>query len=212
MKSNIFEGKYLFHIHTDFTDGKLSVKDYFEFAKKTKIDKIIFLEHIRKTPSYNVQEYIDQIKYYSSKYNVPSNIGFEAKLLQDGDLDIQNCHFELAEIIGIAEHGFPDNKNLYYKALNKVFDFLGTLSREKLIVWVHPGLWLKKKDESLITSSFYFDLIKYALDKNIFIEHNLRYNLIPNELFTCISSKEKIVYGLDAHCLNDLNRFFERIK
>ncbi len=33
MKFNPFTGRYLFHLHTRFTDGQLSVKDHFDYAQ-----------------------------------------------------------------------------------------------------------------------------------------------------------------------------------
>jgi hypothetical protein len=54
MRSDPFTGRYLFHLHTTYTDGKVAVPQYFDLAQRTRLDRLIFLEHIRAQPGYDV--------------------------------------------------------------------------------------------------------------------------------------------------------------
>jgi len=142
----IFPQPSLFHLHTDFTDGKLSVKEYFEFARKHGIERLIFLEHIRREPTYDVNQFVFEVSHYTELYGIEGVVGFEAKLLPHGELNVRREHVELAEFIGIAEHGFPDDVNQLVKAFQSVLSFYPREYPDKQFVWVHPGLWFKRRD------------------------------------------------------------------
>jgi histidinol phosphatase-like PHP family hydrolase len=144
MKYNIFNCKYLFHIHTVHTDGFLSVRDYFDFAGSVGIERVIFLEHIRRRPTYDTAEFARQVRECSAASGIPACVGFEAKLLADGRLDIAPEAIELADVIGIAEHGFPPDFTLLRDAFSRAVEDCRDLVYCKEIVWAHPGLWLKK--------------------------------------------------------------------
>src|ERR1035437_6033754 len=102
----MFSGSYLFHLHTRYTDGALSPNEYFEFAQQHGYQRLIFLEHIRRSPKYDVSQFISEIRECESRFEVAATIGFEAKVLPGGDLDISDEHLKLAQVVGIAEHGF----------------------------------------------------------------------------------------------------------
>jgi len=206
MKSSMFRGAYLFHVHTDRTDGKLSVQDYFTLAGQYGVSSIVFLEHIRKAPNYDVEAFISEIKYTAQMTGLTASIGFEAKLLPDGILDISESHLALAEVIGIAEHGFPDDltvlKWAFSTALNSYTRDLGN----KSVVWVHPGLWFRKR--GLMHSHYqdYCSMLNEAQDAGVFIENNLRYGLVDESLSAGVAPSS-LVLGADAHAQEDLQRW-----
>lgn len=195
--------KYLFHLHTDFTDGKLSVRDYFEFAHKRGIERLIFLEHIRRALSYNIRKFIAEIGRCSDTYEIVGVVGFEAKILPSGKLDIDPEHLELAQFIGVAEHGFPDDVKMLVEAFEAVLDFYPGQYTDKQFVWVHPGLWFRQRN--LLLHPVYWEMLAKAGRYPIWIEHNLRYELpckgVP------IPQSARAIVGLDAHTLGDLMRF-----
>jgi len=57
-------------VHTKFTDGSLTVREWFEVARSLGIDKITFLEHIRESPTYDVRQYLDEIEFCSAYFNI----------------------------------------------------------------------------------------------------------------------------------------------
>ena len=203
MKSNLFLGRYLFHFHTTLTDGRLSVKDYFDFVMHRGVDSLIFLEHIRKKPTYDVEGLHAETKQLAQETGVRTLLGFEAKLLPGGELDIDEQFLQKAEIIGIAEHGFPNDCGLLRSSFLRALDRYPRDLPEKTFVWVHPGLWFQTRGIDLNVSTSYWDMLHSAQDSGVLIERNLRYGLVGDNIVSRISS-ESIVVGADAHTARDL--------
>jgi putative hydrolase len=204
MKSNPFHGRYLFHFHTQLTDGKLSIEDYFEYAATWELDSLIFLEHIRRQPGYDVQAFLVQIRDAERRNGVRAWIGFETKLLPDGSIDISDENLRTADVVGIAEHGFPEDLRLLHSAFNRAVDVLATSFPGQTFVWVHPGLWFKKRKLESHTDDLFLDMLAHAHDAEVFIERNQRYELLDERLPI---SSELVVYGADAHDRSDLENW-----
>jgi putative hydrolase len=203
MKSNPFQGRYLFHFHTRQTDGKLAVRDYFDWAQAQGVQSLLFLEHIRRQVSYDVSAWVEEVKELRQRSGVKACIGFEAKLLPDGTLDISEEHCELAEIVGIAEHGFPDDVALLKAAFRRVVKVLPEQFPHCCFVWVHPGLWFKKRGIDRSSSTACLSMLQQAQESGVFVERNLRYGLLDEALLDRIAP-ELLVLGADAHTAEDL--------
>jgi putative hydrolase len=201
--NHIFRGNYMFHLHTTFTDGKLSVRDYFEYAASHAVDQLIFLEHIRREPSYDVDAFIDEVRENSRTFRIAGVIGFEAKLLPDGELDITKRHLSLIEVLGIAEHSFPDNLQMLQSAFKKAVDTYSLVRADLPVVWVHPGLWFKRRGLLPSLETEYASLAAYAAVRGLFLERNRRYGLAPEAILRQIQS-DFVVDGLDAHSWDHL--------
>lgn len=205
MMSDLFRGRVLFHCHTHHTDGQPTVEDYVRYAAEHDLDRVIFLEHIRRAPSYDVAAFASEVRASGERYGVPVTLGFEAKVLPGGGLDITNDDLALAEVIGIAEHGFPDDVDLWEQSLRVAFDRAGTLSIPA--VWVHPGLRLRKWHRLDAERSRYEALLEAAQEAGLLIERNARYRLVPDEALPLVRQNH-LVQGIDAHRLADLEQFF----
>ena len=203
MKSNPFVGRYFFHFHTSFTDGKLTVSDYFDFAARNRIDSLIFLEHIRKVPTYDAIAFTRIVRELAETTGVQTHLGFEAKLMPGGGLDIGEETLKLAEVIGIAEHGFPDDRQLLESSFSRTLDQFVARMADKTFVWVHPGLWLKKRRIGPKQDAGFGDMLKEAQTYGVRIERNLRYGLVSEECLPGIAS-DLLVVGADAHVAGDL--------
>lgn len=204
MKFNPFVGHYLFHFHTSYTDGHLSVRECFEFALKTGINSLIFLEHIRRTPTYDVRAFVASIRQETQEKGLRAYVGFEAKLLPDGSLDISEENFDLADVIGIAEHGFPDNAELLESSFGRAVGVCVSRAPEKSFVWVHPGLWFRKRKTNPETSQVFGRMLQGAQNSGVFIERNLRYALVAEESIPLIRP-ELLISGADAHTASDFD-------
>lgn len=202
MKSDIFVGNYLFHIHTSFTDGKPSVREYFEHASRAGLNHIIFLEHIRCKPSYDVLTFVGQVKECAHVSGLRATVGFEAKVTADGVLDLLDEHLGLADVIGMAEHSFAGSFSQLHAALVKAMDEYSQMP-DKTLVWVHPGLGFRKMGVLLEKGAEYLELIRYAAEKGLMVERNRRHGLIPDSLSSQVKA-ENLVSGADAHTLGDL--------
>ena len=195
----------LFHIHTTYTDGKSTLREYFEYAEARGIRKLIFLEHIRKQPTYDVFSFARSVKNYSEAYNVSGIVGFEAKILPDGELDILDEHIKVADFVGIAEHSFMGSEKELMNSFRKVCDSYPKKYSSTRFVWVHPGLWFRKND--MLSSTYYLSMLECARDCLVNVEANLRYQLPQLESIAHFPFlKKEMIIGLDAHSLDDISR------
>lgn len=205
--ADLFRGRYIFHIHTRYTDGKLDVRDYFEFAKARGAERLLFLEHIRRTPTYDVARYLGEVRENAERYGIATRVGFEAKHLPEGRLDISDEHLAAADLIGVAEHGYPPEATfeMWRDSFLSLLDALSPLTSEKPFVWVHPGLWLKKRKALEQKRSDYIELLRTAERKGFWVEGNMRYGLLPDSVEGEVPSAG-IVRGVDAHSSAELER------
>jgi len=198
-QSEVWDNRTWFHLHTTFGDGSLSVADYFKLAKKAKIRRLVFLEHIRSYPSYGVQEYVQEIKENQTKTGIIGVVGFESKLNRDGTLDISPEALEVAEVVGLALHRFPNDINLYLRAMSQGLQQIPDKKR----VWVHPGMWFARRDMMLPYFMVYKKLLDCAVEEGWLIEHNLKYDLIPYKFRKLVPSN-RLIEGIDSHRLEDI--------
>ena len=205
--NDLFAGRVLFHCHTSYTDGQPTVDEYVRYAAEHGIERVVFLEHIRRAPSYDVPAFANEVRVSGERHGVSTNVGFEAKVLPGGALDIADDHLALADVIGIAEHGFPDDAELWEASLRRAFETHGA-KPERPAVWVHPGLWLKKTRRLDALRAVYENLIASAQEAGVFVEQNARYRLLT-EHDRALVRPASFVRGADAHRLADVISFFE---
>lgn len=201
--NSLLQSKYLFHIHTTHTDGHLSVADYFRFAQKYGFRTLVFTEHVRREMKYDFGLLLEEI--HLSQHHFPDIIaltGAEAKILPGGHLDIPDPIARQIDVLCIACHGFPADKNLYYATMETVFR---TCYPQKIRVWVHPALFFKNKfqlfDEKEDTKRLE-QLVKIANRHHVYGEKNTRYGL-PGQ-FIPFKSFHYPILGVDAHRERDL--------
>lgn len=204
MRSEIFRGRYLFHFHTHATDGRPSIADYFDQACAHRLDRLIFLEHIRRCPTYDVLAYRQEVAACARTRGVSAFLGFEAKLLPDGELDIASEHAACADVLGLAEHGFPPDLGLLRSAFVTATANYRERYPDKELVWVHPGTWFKKHRCLDERQADYLEMVAAAEGLGLRIEHNFRHGLIPRGLIEAVAPPN-LVFGADAHRLEDVH-------
>jgi histidinol phosphatase-like PHP family hydrolase len=205
-RSEIFSGTYLLHFHTVATDGQLTIPDYFEYACARRLDRLIWLEHIRRQPTYDVPAWIEKVRQMSAETGVASVIGFEAKILPDGSLDISPEHLRASGVVGIAEHGFRGTEDEWEAALSTAFEQSREFQdRGGTVIWVHPGLSLSRKGVLEKERERYLRLLHRAEDHGVWLERNSRYRLMTEETAGLVRP-ESVVIGADAHSFEDLER------
>ena len=95
-----------FHLHTNWTDGKNSISEIYENAKKKGLKIIVFSEHVRNTSNW-YQKFSSEVKNLPTKY-CKAIAGCEAKILNsNGDLDLNNSILENSQAIMAVVHRFP---------------------------------------------------------------------------------------------------------
>src|SRR5215472_3981079 len=99
LRSDWWRGQYLFHVHTPYTDGHLTAAEYVDFAEKSGADTVVFLEHIRREPRYDVDRFSEEVRVAGDGKAVQTDIRFEAKLLPHVDLDISKDHLSAEAVV-----------------------------------------------------------------------------------------------------------------
>lgn len=204
--SNLFEGIYLFHAHSTYTDGSLSVRELVRKAAAAGAKRLILLEHIRKQPTYDPLMLSEDLKNCGDEVGIETVLGFEAKLTIDGHLDMPWEYASLASVIGIAEHGFGGSMCDLKYALDDAIHECKKEFVDGVTIWVHPGLSFMKR--GILNMSFvrYMALLMCCIDNGIYVERNLRYDLISATLASRLPA-EGVVVGADVHDIVDINRW-----
>jgi DNA polymerase (family 10)/putative hydrolase len=192
------------HIHTNYTDGKNSVREYCKKAAKLGLHLIAFTEHVRRDLTYNFDDFAKEIENARKEYrDLIILTGCEAKVLEEGRLDVSEKVIEECDVVLMAFHSFPNSKRKYVTALREA------LCDPRVDVWAHPGLspinahanqnHLKLSDEEFIKA------LDIAKRNDVLIEINRKYKLPPRRLMnTAEKHGVKFVRGSDVHRVRDL--------
>jgi len=200
----IRRGRYMFHIHTDWTDGVTSLANYCIAAKEIGFKSIIPLEHVRRECVYDFRAFMRMVEEQKNNSDMEIHLGAEAKILPDGSLDISEMILSNIQVLGIAEHSFKGDTNTLFRALSRAFRSFK--DAEFARVWVHPGKkLLQQQPESY---RLFQEAIQIALESNVYIEVNLYHKLPPEQFFSLVPLP-KVVVGLDAHSIDDIKLFGE---
>ena len=186
----ILSKNYIFHIHTNYTDGHSSIEEYCRYFQNKEI--LIFTEHIRKKPTYDWKEFLNKAR------NLGCLAGFEAKILPSGNLDIPESALFESDLIAVAVHSFNGNVNDIVFSLRKAFDKYWKLP----IVWVHPASSPAERVHNKIS---YIEEVLENHKETVYIEYNLkRKNLSKHEIWYLLRNSYKLIKGYDAHSLDEL--------
>jgi len=207
---NLLKSRYIFHLHTNYTDGLSSVEEYCLWASRNGYDAIVFTEHVRKKMSYDFYNFLLDIENARRKFpDMCVWVGAEAKILPCGELDIPDEILPKIEIICFACHSFPKDIDLYEKSFKRVFS--DARWENHIRVWVHPGLFLKRLGVMNDYLHLLNGLISRAIREDIIIEHNLKYELPPMLVIKNIP-QSRLARGLDAHSVKSVVELVRSIR
>jgi len=119
---NLLKSKYIFHLHTKYTDGLSSVEEYCLWASKNGCDAVICTEHVRKELSYDFHGFLSEIE--DAKRQFPGLdiwVGVEAKVLPGGELDVPEGILSGIDIVCFACQTFPVDVDLYGRSFERLF-------------------------------------------------------------------------------------------
>lgn len=190
-----------FHVHTDYTDGKNTIREYCQKALDNDLKVIAFTEHVRKNLDYNFNDFLLDIEKTRREFPQLAVLsGCEAKVLNtDGELDAPKDALEQCDIVIGVFHSFKyKDKRNYLLALEAM------LKNPNITIWGHPTLFPNEHHLELEKVEIKA-MIDICIEGNIFIERNLRYNL-PDASFMELAAKRgaKFVIGSDAHSIGEL--------
>lgn len=200
--SEYLSERYLFHLHTYYTDGKLSVEDHFRFCDENGVKTLMFTEHVRKELKYSFSDFVSEIKECAKKYPVVNYlVGAEAKVLPGGGLDIPEEILNDISLIAFACHGFPDDVNLWFDSFSKLFE--DERWKNHYRVYVHPGRFLQKRNWLEEHIPLLENLIQKAIAQGVYAEQNKREMLPPTSII--LPAAQKII-GFDIHRKEDFEK------
>lgn len=198
----------VWHIHTNYTDGKNSIFEYCKKAEELGIPLIGFTEHIRKKIDYSFQNLKKEIEEAKKRFSSKIILGCETKVLdEDGDLDASEKFFKKSEIVLGAFHGVIfENKESFLRALKNM------IKNPYVDVWAHPGLFYLRQNFNLSKEEM-DEITKLCAKNKVLMEINLKYNLPEKKLLNqAKKNKVKFIFGLDAHSIKDLELLRKSIK
>lgn len=184
----------LWHVHTNYTDGRNTVDEICRYAIAQQYPLLCFTEHIRLNPTYDVCEFLNEVRRAQENYadQLIIRLGFEAKLLIGGGLDIEQKYIEEVDYLFLAEHSYHGDYSDY------IHDIQYCMSNNPISVWAHPFL-LPYKKKWTVGESDLEQLLSLCKERNIVIEFNTRYSMPPTEL------KNRIVSDPYLYCLTGVD-------
>ena len=187
-----------YHIHASYNDHSekdLTVPNIIKTAESKSLENIAITEHVRKTSNW-IDKYIDEILTYSKKTKIKTTIGFEAKILSNGDID---CPDIIKKYFIIASfHTKYNNKKTWLDSLKSVI----CNSKVDVIGHLYPEQSFKIEDREIKK------LGKLIADNNKIVEINAKYHAPPIKWLQ-IFKNENVNFHLasDAHRLKDIGDF-----
>lgn len=186
------------HIHTNYTDGKGSVDEYCKKAVELGIPLIAFTEHVRKKLNYDFNAYLGDIDNAREQYDLIILSGCEAKVLPDGNLDVEDSLLKQVDYPIFAFHSFPIDIDVFLDAL------YSALKNPYVNTWAHPGMFLKKS-ELILPEGELPKIFSAVRDNDILIELNRKYNVPPDRWINLAKHDQmNFVRGSDCHCVEEL--------
>jgi DNA polymerase (family 10)/putative hydrolase len=186
------------HIHTTYSDGFNVVDDYAKAAVELRIPLIAFTEHVRKDLNYDFNKFLSDIETANDRYDLIIFSGCEAKVLPDGNLDVDEWILKEVDYPIFAFHWFPVDRIKYLNALKTA------IKNPYVNTWAHPGLFLRKNHFEL-TQDERNEIFQLMIDNKVLLEINRQYNL-PLESWRMDLGKRKVqtVRGSDVHTVDHL--------
>jgi histidinol phosphatase-like PHP family hydrolase len=170
------------------------VDDYCDFFSG-KGKRLVFIEHVRSIPSYNVQSFIEKV------HSRGHFAGLEAKVLPGGDVDLPSKFINAIDVLAIAVHSFPscalsDLTNSLKFALNRY-------NKDIPVVWVHP---LSSSIERAIVEDRkrYLNEIIDSFEHLTGIENNIKHHNLSVSEIDYFSKYSPLIVGYDAHSLDEI--------
>lgn len=193
-----------YHIHCNFNDHSsvdLTVDNIIKKAMEKNMKTIAFTEHVRKSSDWT-EKYLEEVNSSKSKVSFNTLVGFEAKILADGNIDCPDSYLNDKYFIIASFHTKYKDKNQWYNALLKA------VQNENVNVIGH----LAPEPEFSLTSQEIRNLGEEIASNDKTIEVNAKYIRPPLEFIKTFMELEiKFHLGSDAHSLSEIGNF-DRIR
>ncbi|HKR72835.1 MAG TPA: PHP domain-containing protein [Candidatus Nitrosocosmicus sp.] len=187
------------HIHcnyNDHSDSNLTASNIIRVAEEKNLTRIAITEHVRKSSDWT-RKYLDDVSGQVSKSKLKILAGFEAKILQNGEIDCPEEYLCNNYFI-VASFHTKYAKEQWYSALieaikNPFVNVIGHLAPE--IGFGLSNSEIEKLGDLLVAH-------------NKIVEINAKYIRPPINFLEIFKSQGvKFHLGSDAHSLKDIGNF-----
>ncbi len=216
---------YDFHIHTNYTDGKATVRQVFEKAIEFGLEAIAFTEHTESWHNSDPEwfsEYCKEILECRKifKDRIKAYVGIEAPAISfEGALGATNVMIEKAEFILGAAHRYPgiEGRKVSDLGNNEAIDLefrtlMGLATNPLINSIAHMGGTCSKYCTPFPTHLMR-EVIRQAVKNTIAIEINPVYHRpLKNFIELCAEENASITLGSNAHGFNDIGMIVRKIK
>lgn len=188
------------HIHTSYTDGNNSVFEYCEKAIEVGIPLLTFTEHVRKNLNYDFNSFLNDIEKAREEFDLIILSGCEAKVLPNGELDVEEWILREVDYPIFAFHSFPEDIDIYIESLNSV------LRNRYANAWAHPGAFLSRNGLELPERDLIY-IFELMGKQDVLLEMNRKYS-VPSEKWVSVARDYtvRLVNGNDIHSIEECER------
>jgi len=209
-----------FHLHSTWTDGKNTVPEIIENAKKIGLNSIAITDHIRKQSTY-FDAYKKEIDFLNGQEELNIYVGFEAKVADFfGHIDVQDKVVQEADIAIVSVHRYPLGNRLYDASEFKqniaqeieLELSLAALRKGGFNVLGHAGgMSLTYFKEFPV--NFYEEIILECIKNEIAFDFNGRYHAREIEdLYPLLKKYNPFVcIGTDSHNINPMGKWNKQV-
>ena len=216
------------HLHTNWTDGKNTVNQMYNFYNTKKFESILFSEHSRKKSGSWFKKFCMEIRNLKIGECIPF-IGTEVKILSlKGDLDISKrveseCDLIMASVHRFPGENFEGKKNIYNSSVKlkkkDIIDLefelsINALKNSNFDILGHPFGMSIKRFNFKPKKIFFIELIKTAKKNNKIFEINYNYHKGIKDFLidSCLEKKCLFSIGSNSHSINNSKIFDNAIE
>ncbi len=209
-----------FHLHSTWTDGKNTVPEIIENAKKNGLHSIAITDHIRKESTY-FDDYKKEVDYLNSQEEFNVYVGFEAKVADfSGTIDVKPEVVKEADIAIVSVHRYPLGNKLYNasefkKEIAQEIELelsLAALKKGGFNVLGHPGgMSLTFFKEFPI--GFHEEIILECIKNDIAFDFNGRYHMKEFDVLYPLLKKHnpRVSIGTDSHNIHPMGKWNKKL-
>ena len=209
------------HVHTNWTDGKHTVKQMVKAANKKKLHTILFSEHSRASSKGWFSKFSKEIKKnrsYKQTGSCNALIGTEVKIKDfDGTLDLNQNIKKKCDLIMASVHRFPAEKgnifqNKFKFTKNEAIELefklsMSAIKNSKFDILGHPFGMSIKRFKATPKWHLFKRLIKECKKNDKIFEINFHYHKNYRKLLNeCLRSNTLFSLGSNAHRINELGK------
>ena len=209
------------HVHTNWTDGKHTVKQMVKAANKKNLHTILFSEHSRANSKGWFSKFSKEVKKnrsYKKTGSCNALVGTEVKIKNlDGSLDLNQNIKKKCDLIMASVHRFPGEKGNIFKNKSKFtkneaieLEFqlsMSAIKNSKFDILGHPFGMSIKRFKATPKWHLFKKLIKECKRNDKIFEINFHYHKNYRKLLEeCLRTKTLFSLGSNAHHMNELGK------